>query len=119
MAKILGQYLKTVREQNKLSTRDIEKETGITTSQLSRLERNITCNPSPTALKKLALFYNIKLIDLFQKAGYLDSEDIDSYQKTCFKGIEKLNQEDKKHIQHQIDYLIFQHEKEREDRNDL
>ncbi len=119
MAETLGQYLKTVREQNKLSTRDVEKKTGITTSQLSRIECNITQEPSPTALKKLALFYNIKLIDLFQKAGYLDPEDIDAYTETCFKGIEKLDLEDKKQIQNQIDYLIFQHEKEREDNNDI
>lgn len=119
MAEILGQYLRAIREQNKLSTRDVEKETGITTSQLSRLECSHTRNPSPVALKKLALLYNIKLIDLFQKAGYLDSQDVDSYMESCFKGIEKLDQEDKKQIQNQIDYLIFQHEKEREDRNDL
>ena len=61
MSETLGQYLRTVREQNKLSTRDVEKSTGITTSQLSRLECNITRNPSPVALKKLALFYNCLL----------------------------------------------------------
>ena len=119
MAETLGQYLRAIREQNKLSTRDVEKETGITTSKLSRLECGFTRNPSPFTLKKLALFYKIKLIDLFQKAGYLDSQDVDSYMESCFKGIEKLDQEDKKQIQNQIDYLIFQHEKEREDRNDL
>lgn len=119
MAETLGQYLRAMREQNKLSTRDVKKETGITTSLLSRLECSHTHNPSPIALKKLALLYNIKPIDLFQKAGYLDSKDIDSCIESCFKGIEKLNQEDKKQIQSQIDYLIFQHEKEREGRNDL
>lgn len=119
MVETLGQYLRTVREQNKLSTRDVEKETGITTSQLSRIECNITREPSPTALKKLALFYNLKLIDLFQKAGYLDPADIDAYMETCFKGIEKLDLEDKKQIQSQIDYLIFQHQKEREGNNDI
>lgn len=119
MAETLGEYLRTVREKNNLSVRDVKKGTGITTSQLSRLECNITQNPSPKALKKLALFYNIRLIELFQKAGYLDPEDTDVYMKTCFKGIEKLNQEDQKQIQRQIDYLIFQHDKEREDSNDL
>ena len=119
MDETLGQYLRTVREQNKLSTRDVEKQTGITTSQLSRIECNITQEPSPTALKKLALFYNIKIIDLFQKAGYLDSEDVDTYMETCFTGIEKLDLEDKKQIQNQIDYLIFQHKKEREGNNDI
>lgn len=119
MAETLGEYLRTVREQNKLSTRDVEKQTGITTSQLSRIECNITQNPSPIALKKLALFYNIKLIELYQKAGYLEIEDINAYMETCFKGIEQLNQEDKKQIQGQIDYLIFQHRKESEDKDDL
>lgn len=119
MTETLGQYLRTVREQNNLSTRDVEKGTGITTSQLSRLECNLTRTPSPKALKKLALFYNIKLIELFKKAGYLGPEDIDAYIGTCFKRVEKLNSEDKKQIQNQIDYLIFQHEKEREVENDL
>lgn len=119
MTETIGQYLRTIREQNKLSTRDVQKETGITTSQLSRLECSLTHNPSPIVLKKLALFYNIKLIDLFLKAGYLDFKDVDSYMESCFKGIEKLNPEDKKQIQSQIDYLIFLHEKEREGRNDL
>lgn len=119
MTQSLGQYLRSVREQNNLSTRDVEKETGITTSQLSRIECNITQNPSPIALKKLAIFYNIKLIELFQKAGYLEPEDTDTYKETCFKGIEKLSQEDKKQIQNQINYLIFQHEKEGEGGNDI
>lgn len=119
MAETLGQYLRKLREENKLSTRDVEKGTGITTSQLSRLECNITRNPSPKALKKLALFYNIKLIELYQIAGYLDPGDLNLYMKVCFKGVEKLNQEDKKQIQKQIDYLIFQHEKESEGDNDL
>lgn len=119
MAETLGQYLRTVREQNKLSTRDVEKGTGVTTSQLSRLECDIPRTPSPHALKKLALFYNIKLIELFQKAGYLDPENTEAYTNTCFKGTEKLNEEDKKQIQNQIDYLIFQHEKESEGKNDL
>lgn len=118
MTDTLGQYLRTIREQNELSTRDVKKGTGIPTSQLSRLECSLIRNPSPTTLKKLALFYNIKLIDLFQKAGYLDSEDMKSYTESCFKGIEKLDQEDKKQIQCQIDYLIFQHEKG-EGKNDL
>ena len=53
------------------------------------------------------------------RSGYLDFKDIDCYMESCFKGIEKLDLEDKKQIQSQIDYLIFQHEKEREDRNGL
>ena len=119
MANTLGQYLRSVREKNNLSTRDVKKETGITTSQLSRIECDITRNPSPETLKKLALFYNIKTVDLFQRAGYLEPEDIPTHIENCFKGIEKLDQEDKKHIQNQINYLIFQHEQEREDNNDI
>lgn len=119
MPKTLGQYLRTIRKQNKLSMRDVTTATGVTTSQLSHLECGITQNPSPHTLKKLALFYNIQLFDLYQKAGYLMPEDAGTYMSTCFKGTEKLTQEDKKQIQKQIDYLIFQHEKEREGKNDL
>ncbi|WP_138262205.1 helix-turn-helix domain-containing protein [[Clostridium] hylemonae] len=113
-AETLGQYLRAVREQHKLSMGNVTKATGITNTRLSHLECDVTRNPSPVALRKLALLYNIKLIELYQKAGYLMPEDTDSYMETCFKGVEKLTQEDKKQIQNQIDYLIFQHEKERE-----
>lgn len=119
MEESLGQYLRTIRERNGLSTRNVEKETGITASQLCRIECNTTKTPSPIALKKLASLYNIKTIELYQKAGYLEPEDTIPNIETYFQGVEKLSLEDKRQIQNQIDYLIFQHEKEREDRNDL
>ncbi len=114
MSNTLGKFLRSIREQNELSTRDVEKKTGITTSQLSRIECSKTQTPSPIALKKLACFYNIRLIELYQKAGYLDPKDVFDYLDPYFKGVEKLSQEDKIKIQSHIDYLIFQHEKERE-----
>lgn len=114
-AETLGQYLRAIRKQNKLSMGNVTKATGITNSQLSHIECDITQTPSPVVLRKLAKLYNIKLIELYQKADYLKHEDTNLYMESCcFKGAEKLTQEDKRQIQNQIDYLIFQHEKERE-----
>jgi len=104
----LGQYLREIREKKKLSMGDVEKETSITTTRLNRIEHNRVEEPSPTALKQLAEFYNISAVDLFIKAGYLTYESANMCPQP-FSGTEQLTDEDREHIQQQIDYLIKKH----------
>lgn len=67
----LGTYLKNVREDKKISLRDVEKLTGIGYSHLSMIE-NGKRNVTPALLKNLAKIYMVDYIDLYEKAGYLD-----------------------------------------------
>jgi len=73
----LGKFLKFLREQKGLSLREVQKATGIPNAYLSQLEtgdrRKI---PSPQRLRKLADYYNVKIAQLLEKAGYYENDDI-------------------------------------------
>lgn len=67
----LGAYLKNIRENKKISLREVEKLTGVGYSHLSMIE-NGKRNVTPALLKNLSKIYGIDYIDLYEKAGYLD-----------------------------------------------
>lgn len=99
----LGDRLKEIRERSDLSLKKVYELTGLTDSRLSKMERGqINCTPDD--LKKLAHLYNIQLIPLYVLAGYLSEEDIKEYQ-LVFQGASSLDDEEKQHIQAQIDFL--------------
>lgn len=103
-----GDKLKAYREELGLSLQQVKEKTGITTSRLSKMEREkISCPPED--LKKLARVYGVQTILLFMEANYLDENDISEYQQV-FYGVSKLNEEERKHIQEQID--LFNKKKE-------
>lgn len=101
----LGDYLRISRENISMSQDQVHKLTGITDSRLHRIENGETQNPPANDLKLLASIYNIDLIDLFIRAGYLDNNDVIHF-KYVFTGVELLEPEEKKHIQQQIDFLL-------------
>ncbi len=106
----LGQYLKKKREELGLSLNDVYQKTGITDSRLSRLEKDNYSEPAASMLKALANEYKVSAVELFIKAGYLDYDAID-ISSQVFHGVEKLTDEDRKHIQGQIDYIISKRNK--------
>lgn len=101
----LGEYLHILRAKKGLSLSDVGKSTGITTTRLNRIEHDHTKEPSPHALMILAEFYDVSLIDLYIRAGYLKGDTLNTCPK-IFTGVENLDDNDRNHIQQQIDYLI-------------
>lgn len=67
----LGAYLKKIRENKKISLREVEKLTGVGYSHLSMIE-NGKRNVTPALLKNLSKIYGTDYIDLYEKAGYID-----------------------------------------------
>lgn len=67
----LGKYLKEIRNNKKISLREVEKLTGIGYAHLSMIE-NGKRNVTPALLKNLSNLYNIDYLDLYEKAGYID-----------------------------------------------
>lgn len=67
----LGNYLKNIRENRKLSLRQVDYKSSVSFSHLSMIE-NGTRKPTALTLKELARVYNIDYIDLYEKAGYID-----------------------------------------------
>lgn len=69
--KELGIYLKNLRDNKKLSTREVYDLCGVSNSYLSLVE-NGHRKASAIVLKKLAPIYNVNYLDLYEKAGYID-----------------------------------------------
>lgn len=67
----LGEYLKKIRENKKLSLREVNKLTDISFTYLNMIE-NGKRNVNPTLLRNLAKVYNVDYLDLYEKAGYID-----------------------------------------------
>lgn len=100
----LGKRLKAYREMLGLTLKQVNEQTGITNSRLSKIERGQLVCP-PADLKKLARIYEVQLISLYLEAGYIDNGDLMEYQ-LFFKGTNELDNEEKQHIQQQIDFMI-------------
>ncbi len=66
----LGTYLKSLREANSVTLRDVEEKTGISNAFLSQLESGKVKEPSPIMLYKIAEFYGVPYDALMERAGY-------------------------------------------------
>ncbi len=69
--KELGIYLKKLREEKELSTREVYNLAKVSNSYLSLVE-NGHRRPSAVVLKKLAPVYGVDYLELYVKAGYAD-----------------------------------------------
>lgn len=76
--KEMGAYLKKLREEKNLSTREVYELAKVSNSYLSLVE-NGHRRASAVVLKKLASVYDIDYLDLYVKAGYADLAE---YEKT-------------------------------------
>ncbi len=103
----IGSYLKKQRERLSLSLNNVCEQTGITTTRLNRIERNLVNEPSPDVLKKLAVLYQIDLMYLFKLAGYLEDYEIKEIHP--FRNYEILDDEEHDFIQKSIDFLARKH----------
>lgn len=71
----LGQYLRELRGDRRLSLRDVERATGgvVSNAYLSQLEQGKRLEPGPKYLAALARVYDVPVQLLFEKAGYADA----------------------------------------------
>lgn len=92
-----------LRTKAKMSLKEVYKATGISDSKLSRIEHGANVSePAPSILRTLAKQYNVSLIDLYLVAGYLNAEDLASYERV-FRCVDLLTDDEKQSIQTQID----------------
>lgn len=70
--KTLGSLLKTAREINKFSLRDVEEVTNISNAYLSQLENEKIKSPSANYLYKLSNLYRLNFEELLEKAGVIE-----------------------------------------------
>ena len=100
-----GERLKELREKKGLSLYKVYEKTGITNSRLSKAENGAWSNLKLTELKALADLYETSVIPLCIMAGLFKEADIEGY-KAGSRNVALLDDEDKQHIQSQIDYIV-------------
>jgi transcriptional regulator with XRE-family HTH domain len=69
----LGQYLASIRDDRKLSQREVEKRTNklVSNAYLSQIENDQIKKPNPNILNALAELYDISYEDLMERAGFV------------------------------------------------
>jgi transcriptional regulator with XRE-family HTH domain len=67
-----GEYLKLLREKQRMSLRDVERKCGVSNAYLGQIELGKRPPPHPNILKKLAPIYDVPVDELMRAAGYLD-----------------------------------------------
>jgi transcriptional regulator with XRE-family HTH domain len=101
----LGEYLKNIRNEKGLSLYKVYECTGITDSRLSKAENGAWSNLKLLELKKLADLYEKPIIPMCLMAGLFSESDIEEYH-SGFRNVALLGDDDKQHIQSEIDYIL-------------
>ncbi len=71
----IGIFLKKAREEQEISIRYLAKLTGVSHSEINKIENGERNSPSPLNLKAIATVLGINQIECFKKAGYIDSKE--------------------------------------------
>lgn len=74
----VGILIRQLREERKFTQRQLSLYSGVSNTEISRLESGERRNPSVVILKKLALAFNTSVDEMLKAAGYTD----DSIDKT-------------------------------------
>lgn len=85
--KEMGSYLKGLRENKHLSTREVYDLVKVSNSYLSLVENGYR-RASAGVLKKLASVYDVDYLDLYVKAGYADLAEYEKINKNI-QGLDK------------------------------
>ncbi len=70
----IGEFLMSARQAQQISIRYLAKLTGISHSEINKIENGERENPSPMNLKAIATVLGINQIACFKKAGYIDPD---------------------------------------------
>ena len=107
---LFGNYLKELRARKGVSLKKVEEATGISNAYLSQLENGIRRRiPTSKRLNALADYYNVSILQLLKKAGYLETGDLGETRE------EKI----KKEFLEVINKPIFKYGTRLRDNNDL
>lgn len=69
-----GEYLRSLRTEQRLSLREVEERAGVSISYLNQIEQGKRRPPGVGILKKLTPVYNVPIRILLRAAGYLEEE---------------------------------------------
>ena len=70
----IGNYLLKIRQDQEISIRQLAKLTGISHSEINKIENGDRENPSPLHIKAIAKVFGISQIECLKIAGYIDED---------------------------------------------
>jgi len=110
--KNIGGILKGARAECGLSLKEAAKGSGLTDSKILRIENGLIKEPSASSVKSLCDLYGLSTVSVFLEAGWIGTKDLKDYQ-LVFKGVDSLSEEEKKHVQEEIDFIAKSREGKR------
>lgn len=108
----IGPTLKQARMASKLSLKEAANKSGLTDSKILRIENGAIKEPSASSIKSLCDLYGLSTVSVFLEAGWIGTKDLKDYQ-LVFKGVDSLSEEEKKHVQEEIDFIAKSREGKR------
>ncbi|GAB6153749.1 helix-turn-helix transcriptional regulator [Desulfosporosinus burensis] len=82
----VGTYLADLRTEKKWSQRELAEKSGISNTEISRIEAGKRTNPTPSTLRALADALQVEYRDLMKLAGYIEEvHDQDKFYELVFK----------------------------------
>lgn len=96
-------YLKELRANKPL--KQLALEINTTDKILSHLENGKFPKNTPELFNSLATFYNINVIELYLKSGFISNQDLNEYNGS-FKNCDELDDHEIEHIQNEIDFIV-------------
>lgn len=72
---VIGDYIFKIRQEQQISIRYLAKLTGVSHSEINKIENGERANPSPLHLKAIAKVLGINQIECLKKAGYIDDDE--------------------------------------------
>lgn len=113
---MIGKILQSLRVKLNMTLRDVEKETGISNSYISQIERGLRGIPNITTLSKLAETYGSTYIDIISPAfrSVALIKLLESYTPNATfiaREFEKLSKTNKKTLTSFLQFLLQQEKK--------
>jgi DNA (cytosine-5)-methyltransferase 1 len=102
----IGDYLFRIRQEQQISIRYLAKLTGVSHSEINKIENGERANPSPLHLKAIAKVLGIDQIECFIKAGYIDGD----VNESSLGFLLKYSKEEIEKIKDYAEFLHYQHE---------
>ncbi|MDJ0304749.1 helix-turn-helix domain-containing protein [Dehalobacter sp.] len=82
----IGSYIAQLRAEKKISQRELSDRSGISNTEISRIEAGKRNNPTPATLRALSEALNIEYSDLMKVAGYIEEiHETDKFYELVFK----------------------------------
>lgn len=105
-----GDHIKNLRKIRKLSLRELSEKSGVSHTQISRIELGQRENPKPETIQKLAEGLEVDMIELMSVAGYgyieIPQLFLDEDTRRVIEEFNKLHPQSKKVVEDLIQSLL-------------